>query len=359
MDKRLFTPGPTNVPEQIRYVLAQDMIHHRTGDYHEIVKEVTVGLKKIFDTTGDVIILTASGTGAMESAVINLFSEGDEVLIINTGSFGQRFVEMCTMFKLITHQLNYDWGTSYQLDEVIQKLKQHPKIRGIFVTYHETSTGVCNNLQSLGELTRNTNQLLIADCISGMIAHPFHLDEWGVDCALSSSQKGFNLPPGLSFVALSEKATRAIETSRIPKYYFDYKKYLKALHTKSEQPFTPAISTVRSLQQSLNIMISKGIEPIISEQYSLRKYTEQKFLEMGFKLFVENEENRGNVLVSVLPPNHIDVNELCKKLDTMYDLTVAGGIGPYAGKMLRVGIIGTITVQDIDNLVETIKKLIT
>ncbi len=357
MSKRLFTPGPTNVPNEIRDVLAQDVIHHRMSTYHEIVQSVTARLKKIFDTKEDVIILTASGTGAMESSVVNLFSAGDEVLVINTGSFGQRFIELCTTFNLVLHKLDYEWGTSYNLEEVKAILSKNPQIKGIFVTYHETSTGVCNNLEALGTLTKNTELLLIADCISGMVVQPFQMDKWGVDCALASSQKGFDLPPGLSFVALSQKAKKAIETSNLFKYYFDYQKYLSALHSKSEQPFTPAISLVVALNQALDSILSKGLDTIISEKVALRKYTEQKLEAIGFTVLVKEELHRGNVLVPVLPPAHINAKDLCAKLDSMYDLTVAGGMGEYAGKMMRVGILGPITTEAIDDLVEKIQKL--
>ncbi len=357
MSKLLFTPGPTNVPSEIREVLGQDVIHHRMADYHNLVQDVTTGLKQVFDTKEDVIILTSSGTGSMESAVVNLFSTNDEVLVINTGSFGQRFIELCQVFGLVPHALNYEWGTSYDLDEVKQVLNANPNIKGIFVTYHETSTGVCNNLEALGELTKDTDILLIADCISGMVVQEFHFDAWHVDCAVAGSQKGFYLPPGLSFVALSQKAMKATDTSNIPKYYFDYRKYVNSLHTKSEQPFTPAISIVVALKTALEMILTKGLDNIVAQKAALRMYTEEKFLDMGFELLVSNEEVRGNVLVPVIPPAHLDAKTLCTNLDAKFNFTVSGGMGAYVGKMMRVGILGDITEHDIDTLVDHIQTL--
>lgn len=358
MSKLLFTPGPTNVPEQIREVLAKDLIHHRMADYHGLIKEVNADLKKVFDCKNDVLILTSSGTGSMESAVVNLFSTGDEVLVINTGWFGERFIDLGTVYGLNVHVLNYDWGNSYNLDDVKSTLNIHPNIKGIFVTYHETATGVVNNLEALGNLTKDTDVLLIADCISGMVVQEFHFDDWHVDCAVASSQKGFYLPPGLSFVALSDKGIAATESSNIPKYYWDYKKYRNYFETKAEQPFTPAISIVVALKAALTHLLTKGLKNVIAEKEEVRVYAESKFEELGFELFIKDVNVRGNVLVPVLAPTNIDLNKLSALLDERYNLTVAGGMSQYAGKMLRVGIIGEITNTEIDLLIEKIIVLL-
>lgn len=358
VSKVLFTPGPTNIPMEIREVLGQDLIHHRMADYHQLIKDVNEGLKRIFDTKNDVIILTSSGTGAMESTIVNLFSNGDEVLVINTGWFGQRFIEICTVYGLKVHELAYDWGKSYELNDVKEILEKYPEIKGVFVTYHETATGVVNNLKALGDLTKDTNRLLIADCISGMVVQEFHLDEWGVDCAVASSQKGFHLPPGLSFVALSDKAKLSLEYSNLPKYYFDYKKYLHYYEVKSEQPFTPAISIVVALKTALDGLLNQGLESVIANKVQVRKYAEEKLANLGFELFIKDESIRGNVLVPVLAPENINASKLTALIDERYNFTVAGGMGSYAGKMLRVGIIGEITKQEIDLLVQYIKEVL-
>lgn len=358
MSKILFTPGPTNIPQPIREVLGQDLIHHRMADYHQLLKEVNEDLKQIFDTKNDILIMTSSGTGSMESTIVNLFSTGDEVLVINTGWFGERFVEICNIYGLKAHELTYKWGKTYELSDVKKMLEDHPNIKGIFVTYHETATGVVNDLTALGNLTKNTDCLLIADCISGMVVQEFHLDDWGVDCAVASSQKGFHLPPGLSFVALSDKAKEAMEQSNIPKYYFDYRKYLNYFHTKAEQPFTPAIPVVIALKTALKMLLDKGLQNVIAEKTSVREYTQQRFEELGFKLFIEDQEIRGNVLVPVLVPENIDASKLTKLIDERYNYTVVGGMSSYAGKMLRVGIIGEITEKEINLLVKYIQEVL-
>lgn len=356
MSKTLFTPGPTNVPQFVRDVLGRDLIHHRMADYHRLLKDINEDLKVVFGTKNDVLVVTSSGTGAMESTVANFFSQGDSVLVINTGWFGKRFIEICNIYGLNVHELCYEWGKTYNFHEVEEVLEQYPEIKGIFVTYHETSTGVLNDLKSLGQLTRDRDCLLIADCISGMIVHEFHLDKWGVDCAVASSQKGFLLPPGLSFVALSDKAKLAMERSNLPKYYWDYKKYFKSFNEKYEQPFTPAISIVVALRESLRYLLDKGLATVVEEKRMLRKYTEEKLQALGFKLFIEDDSIRGNVLIPVIVPEEIDGRQLTAMIDERHDFTVAGGMGEYAGKMLRVGILSDVTTKEIDLLASYIEE---
>jgi aspartate aminotransferase-like enzyme len=359
MSKKLFTPGPSNVPQNIKVQLAKDIIHHRMKDFHRIFKNVTSKLKQIFKTKSEVIILTSSGTGAMESAVVNLFSKLDEVLVINTGYFGERFIEICNVYGLIPHQLNYDWGNTYSLSEIESYLKKHPNIKGLFLTHHETSTGVVNNVELIGELLRGSEVLYIVDSISGLIANEFEFDTWNVDCALASSQKGFSLPPGLSFVALSQNAIKKLPESDLPKFYNDYSKYLE-FSKKGETPFTPAIQLITALEFSLNDIVEKGINSIVNTKIALRKYTEDKLKELGFTLFIKDENIRGNVLIPVLKGDNLDVDlsKLVSYLDERHNLQVSKGQGKYSDLMLRVGIISDFTQSDIDDLITKIDEFI-
>ena len=354
LSKLLFTPGPTNVPVAIREVLGQDLIHHRMGDYYSILTRVNQSLKQIFETRNDLIIVTSSGTGAMESTVVNLFSSHDEVLVINTGAFGKRFVEIGHVYGLIVHELCFKWGETYKISDVEAYLKKHPKIKGVFVTYHETATGVVNDLKPLGRLTKERDCLLIADCISGMVVQEFQFDEWGIDCAVASSQKGFLLPPGISFIALSEKAKKAMQTSELPKYYWDYRRYLE----KIEPPFTPAINIVVALESALQVLLSQGLPYVIENKRKLREYAQEKFMEIGFMPFIEDQTIRGNVMVPVIAPKDVNIQKLVTILDERYEMTVSKGMGSYTSEMLRVGIIGEITKEDIDLLIKNIKEIL-
>lgn len=357
--KKLFTPGPGNIPQDIRVQLSKDIIHHRMGDFHSIFNRVTEKLKKVFETHSKVLILTTSGTGAMESAVVNLFSRGDQVLVINTGFFGARFIEIAKVYGLDVLHLDYPWGETYRMEDVKTMFEQYPGIKGVFLTHHETSTGVVNDVKTLGDYIVETNALFITDCISGMVAHTFKLDEWKVDCALASSQKGFGLPPGLSFVGLSEKALHRLGKSNLPKYYLSYQKHLDYAK-KGENPYTPAISLVIALDVALANLLDHGIENIIEKKRNLRIYTEKQFESIGFDLFIRDESLRGNVLVPVLPHKNLNIklSELVSYLDDRYNIQVSKGQGEYTERMLRVGLISDFTESDINELILRIQEFL-
>ena len=357
MNKMLFTPGPTNVPEDIRRELAKDMIHHRTADFEAIFDGLGQKLKKIFKTEEDVISLGCSGTGVMETSVVNLFSRGEKVLVINAGYFGERFGDISRVFGLEVIELKYAWGKSYNLDEVKEVIKNNPDLKGILVQYSETSTGVLHNVKALGELTKDTDILLVVDNISALVVNPFEFDGWSVDCSIAGSQKGFFMPPGLSFITLSKKAKEAMKKSDLPKFYFDLKKYYKALEGK-QSPWTPPIGLIMAADYSCKKILDRGLETIQAHHKDLREYVEKELTALGFGLFVEKEENRGNTLVSLLGNDKIDTKVIIKRLDLEYNYSVAGGQGEYVGKLMRVGCIGELTKEDIVNLVNAIKTIV-
>ena len=260
MSKLLLTPGPTNIPKRYLEIFAKDIIHHRTPEFRNIMKENNDNLKKVFKTSNDVAILTSSGTGAMETAIVNFFSTGDKVIAINTGYFGERFKKIAEIYGLNVIELDYEFGKSYKLDDVQKILDNNSDIKGILVTHSETSVGILNDIKSLGELTKNKDTLLIVDTISGLVANEFEFDNWNVDVAIAGSQKAFLIPPGLSFVAISDKAKKAMEKSNLPKYYFDLKQYDKYFTEMYETPYTPAIALILALHQSLKDLLKNGVE---------------------------------------------------------------------------------------------------
>ncbi|MDN5304511.1 MAG: hypothetical protein PWP46_1397 [Fusobacteriaceae bacterium] len=356
MSKLLMTPGPTNIPTEVQNILGQDMIHHRFDDFHKVMENLNEKLKKIFFTKNDVYTMTCSGTGVMETAVVNLFSKGEKVAIINVGNFGKRFVQICQVYGLEVIELEYNWGETYNLEDVKKIISENSDLKGIFVTHSETSTGVLNNIKALGELTKNSDILLVVDVISGMIVNEFKFDEWNVDCAVAGSQKGFLLPPGIAFVAISDKAKKAIYKSDLPKFYFDLKQAIKYYNEKKETPWTPAIPIIRAAEVACDILLKEGIENIQARHTKLRKYVEDEVQKLGFKLFVKNPEARGNTLVTVYREDSLDLSKLRNYIDNKYNITIAGGQGKYAGKILRFGCLGLLTIQDFKNLFEIIKK---
>lgn len=357
MNKVLYTPGPTNVPEDIRKELAKDMIHHRTADFEEIFVGLGEKLKKIFKTEEEVLSLGCSGTGVMETSVVNLFSKGEKVLAINAGYFGERYGDIARVFGLEVIELKYAWGKSYDIEEIKEVIKNNPDLKGILVQYSETSTGVLHNVKALGELIKNTDILLVVDNISALVVNPFEFDEWGIDCTIAGSQKGFFMPPGLSFIALSKKAKKAMEVSDLPKFYFDLKKYYKALEGR-QSPWTPPIGLIMAADYSCKKILTRGLENIQAHHKDLREYVEKELTALGFGLFVEKDENRGNTLVSLLGNDKIDTKVVIKRLNSEYDYSVAGGQGEFTGKLMRVGCIGELTKEDIVKLVDAIKEIV-
>ena len=356
--KVLLTPGPTNIPENLLGVLGTDIVHHRKVDFHNVMKELNENLKKIFKTRENVYVLTSSGTGAMEAAVVNYFSKGEKVLVINTGYFGDRFRKIAGIYGLEPVNLEYEFGESYKLEDVKKALAENPDIKGIFMTHSETSTGVLNNVKAVGELTKDTDMLLIVDTISGLVANDFDFDGWNIDVAVAGSQKAFLIPPGLAFLAMSKKARQAAERSDIPKYYFDIKQAEKALESKSETPYTPAIGLIIAANVSCRIIAEKGVENIVKEKYDLRKYIEQKLSELDFRILVKDEENRSNTLISVVKDG-IKIKNVIRSLEER-GYTVTGGKGDYEDSLMRVGILGEFSREDIDKflavLIEELEK---
>jgi aspartate aminotransferase-like enzyme len=355
LKKLLMTPGPTNVPEEIRKKMAEDVIHHRMTDYKKLFTEVSENLKDFFKTKQEVLTLTCSGTGVMEAAVINLFSKKEKVLVINTGNFGQRFVEIAATYELDVIDLKYDWGSTYDLEDIKVVISKNPDLKGIFMTHSETSTGVLNDIQSVGNLTKDTDILLVVDSVSGMVVNPLEFDDWSLDCVIAGSQKGFLLPPGLAFIALSEKAKKAMERSNLPKFYFDLKKYIKFLKEKQQNPYTPAITLIVGLKCACDLLLEEGLDTIQAKHTKLRKYLGEELLKLGFEHFVKDEKARGNTLVAVTHTEIEDMDKFREAVDKN-GVSLAGGQGNYAGKLLRIGCLGKITKADIDRTIEEIKK---
>lgn len=352
--KLLLTPGPTNIPERYLKIFGKDIIHHRTPEFRRILKENNENLKKVFKCKNDVSVITSSGTGVMEAAVVNFFSRGEKVLVINTGYFGDRFKKIGEVYGLEVINLEYEFGDAYKLDDVKKIISENSDLKGIFVTHSETSVGILNDVKSLGELTKDSDILLVVDTISGLVANDFDFDGWNVDVAIAGSQKAFLIPPGLSFITASDKALKAIEKSDLPKYYLSIKQYEKYFTEMAETPYTPGISLVLALNHSLKDLLEKGIDNVIKEKYELRKLIEKKAEELGFSLLVKEEENRTNTLISIYREGIVIKNVINVLEEKGY--TVTGGKGKYAESLMRIGILGEITKEEIEDFFVIFKE---
>ncbi|MBI5872669.1 MAG: alanine--glyoxylate aminotransferase family protein [Candidatus Omnitrophica bacterium] len=340
----LLTPGPTPLPPEICEALSRPIIHHRTPQFQAILKEAEEGLKAVFQTKNDVFILTSSGTGAMEAAVVNLLSWGDKALVIQGGKFGERWTELCEAYGIKPLVLNVEWGKALDPDVLKGYLNKEKAIKVVFSTLCETSTGVTFDIKAISQVVGETDSVLVVDAISGLGAVDLCMDDWGVDVVVCGSQKGLMLPPGLGFIAVSKKAWQLVEESKCPKYYFDLKEAKKAID-KTDTPFTPAIGLIVALNEALKIMRAEGLENIFKRHKKLAEATRAAMIALGLELFSPTAAS--DAVTAAKVPHGIDGEKLVKLMRDEYGVTIAGGQGEMKGKLVRIAHMGYISEFDI------------
>jgi len=341
--KLLLTPGPSPVPKFIREVMSRQIIHHRTDEFREVLATVIQSLKEIFLTENPVLILASSGTGAMEAAVSNFFSSQDKVIVVEGGKFGQRWKEIATRYGLDVISYSIDWGNAPDPNYLRQLLESDSSIKGILTTLCETSTGTVYDIESIGNLTRDREVILVVDAISGLGQDKLLTDKWGVDVVVAGSQKGLMLPPGLSFISISKKAEEFLQRSNLPKYYFDLKLALKS-YQKNDTPFTPAVSLILGLEASLNFIRKEGIYNRWEKFSKLAKATQEALKAMGLKLFSFRPSNS---VTAIWAPPSIKSSQLVSKLRKEYGISIAGGQAEFKDKIFRIAHMGAIEEGDL------------
>lgn len=342
MKRRLFTPGPTPLPEEVRLSQAREIVHHRGKDFAEIFKEVRQGLKYVFQTEEEVFVFTASGTGAMEAAVANLLASEDRVLVIKGGKFGERWAEIATAFGVQVIPLDVKWGSAPDPSLIKKKLTAHPEIKGVFTQLVETSTGAVYDIKAIAEAVRPTEAILVVDAISGLGAQFLPTNEWEIDVVIGGSQKALMIPPGLAFVTLSPKAWNFVENSHTPRYYWDFKKVRKALD-KNQTPYTPAVSLICALRESLSLIKKEGWGNVLARHARLAEATRRAALALGLKIF---SKVPSNVLTAIEVPPGINANELRTMMRDGYGVQVAGGQEELREKIIRIAHLGWMDRSD-------------
>jgi len=337
MKKYLLTPGPTPVPERVLLASAKPIIHHRTPEYGQALSEDIEGLRYVMQTKNEVFIFTASGTGAMEACVVNLLSPQDKVLVVNTGAFGRRWVEIIRSFGIEPELIEYPWGKAAKPKDVEKRLRDIPGIKAVFTQSTETSTGVVNDIETIGGIVAETQAVLVVDAVSGLGGQELKTDEWNVDVVASGSQKGLMLPPGLAFVSISRKAWKLVENSKLPKYYWNFKTYKKSLDENRETPYTAAVSLIMGLQESLRMIKEEGLEQILRRHAILASATRAGVEAMDLELFAEAP---CNVVTAVKVPEGIDGERLVEMMREEYGVGIAGGQREYKGKIFRIAHLG-------------------
>jgi aspartate aminotransferase-like enzyme len=332
----LLSPGPTPVPENVLATAAEPIIHHRTPEFSKIFMEVTEGLKYVFGTKEDVYILTSSGTGAMEAAVVNTLSPGDKAITINGGKFGERWGNICKAYGIQHKEIVLEWGQDYTKEELEAELKANPDLKAIFCQLSETSTGAIFDIQGYGEVVSKTNAILVVDGISGAGVMPCPMDDWKVDIFLSGSQKSFMIPPGLAYIAFGQKAWKLVETAKCPKFYFDVKKAKKNLADKTT-PWTPGISLIIQQKKSLDIIMAMGLEKLFAHHRILGDATRAGVKALGLELLAKKP---GNILTAVKTPAGIEGSKIVKTMQGKYMAYIAGAQDPHKGKFFRIAHLG-------------------
>jgi aspartate aminotransferase-like enzyme len=351
----LLTPGPTPLPPQVCEAMARPIIHHRTPQFQAVLKEAIEGLKYVYQTKGDVFILASSGTGVMEAGVVNLLSGGDTAITIQGGKFGERWTEICKSYGINLEIIDVEWGKAVQPREIEKRLKANPKIKAVFTTLCETSTGVVNDIAAIGKAVKDTNAVLVVDAISGLGAIDLQTDAWFCDVVVSGSQKGLMLPPGLGFISVSPKAWQLVEDSRCPKYYFDLKEAKKALD-KTDTPFTPAITLIIALCESLKMIKQDGLENVFLRHKKMADATREAMQALGLELFAPTAAS--DVVTAVKVPQGIDGEKMVKTMRDTYGVTIAGGQAELKGKVFRIAHMGFIEEFDIIVCISCLEKVL-
>jgi aspartate aminotransferase-like enzyme len=350
MKSRLFTPGPTPVPESVMLRMAQPIIHHRTAEFREIFKRASENLQYLFQTAQPVMTLTASGTGAMEAALVNTLSPGDEIIFVNGGKFGERWGSIARAYGVTAHPLTVEWGSAPTVEQALAMLDEHPAAKAFCFTHSETSTGSYTDVRAMAAALRpRFDGLIIVDGITAVGAHELRFDEWDVDIVVTGSQKGLMIPPGLAFIALSERAWRATETATLPKFYYNLQKARKSLDT-ADTPWTPAVTLVIGLGDALEMIRTEGVENVWSRHDRLGRSLRAGISALGLKLFADPPSNA--VTSAWLPERADEFYALLKK---KYAITAAAGQDHLKGKIFRVSHLGYYDEADMLSVIYAIE----
>jgi len=343
----LFLPGPMQVPDQVRAAGDRPLFNHRSTQMSELLARLQAGTKPIFETQGDVIFLASSGTGAMESAVVNLTSSAEEVIVIAGGTFAMRWADIARAYGVSVHVQEVDWRRGATAAEVEDALKQWPNARVVFHTWSESSTGVLNDMGEIGKLLRSQNKIFVADTVSGLAVSPLKMDEWNIDVAVAGSQKGLMVSPGLGVIAIGPRAWEKAERSTTARFYFDWKKL------KGTVPFTPALSLLLELDGALDFIQSQGIDKVFARRAQVADCIRQLVRRSGMEIYALKP---GNGITGVVPPKGFDISALRRRLENDFGIQIAGGLGKVKETTFRIGHVGHVTDEELDYFIQSFER---
>ena len=344
----LMIPGPTPVPESVMLDIARHPIGHRSSEFSSILEEVYANLKYVFQTQNDVFIYTASGTGAMCAALENLINQGDKVLCLVIGNFGNRWAKIAQSRGAIVEKIEVEAGQIIDPEELRAKLAEdvNKEIKLVTLTHSETSTGAANDIKTLCSIIRGHGALSVVDGVTSVCAMPCKPDEWGIDVLVSGSQKGFMVPPGLAFLTANERAWKVYEECKYPSFYFDWGAYRKSTRANST-PFTPAVNLITGLNTALKMIKDEGIENVNARHKKYALALRKALRAINLDLLVKNDENASYSITSILPPEGVSVPDIRKYLKEDFDIVVANGQNQLKDKIFRMGTLGFVCERDL------------
>jgi len=351
---RLFTPGPVEIPARILRALSQIPPHHRTEVFRATYRKVSEDLKWLHQTQGEVLMLAASGTGAMEACVVNLMAPGARALVLVGGKFGERWGSILKAYGVPFDVISVEWGHAVPAAEVDRRLAADASISTVFGTQSETSTATLHDVEAIAKVTRARGRRLVVDAITGIGVHPLPQDAWGVDVVVTGSQKGLMSPPGIATVSLAPWALEAIEGERLPRFYWDLRKARKSLPA-GESAFTPAVSLIFAVGEAITMMREEGLDAVHRRHARLAAATREGAQALGFSIF---SRHPANSVTALLPPAPVDASALVKRLREVHGITVAGGQDHMKGKMIRVGHMGAYDLSDIYVLLGALEECV-
>jgi aspartate aminotransferase-like enzyme len=354
-EPNLRIPGPTSLPPSVREAGGRQMINHRGPEFAAMLGRIQAGMKPYFGTTSDIAIVSSAGTGGLEAAVVNVLSPGDRVLGVSIGSFGDRFAKIAETYGASVDRVNAEWGWAADPDELRERLPA-ADYRAVLLTHNETSTGVMNPIPALAAAIREVapDALILVDSVSGLGAVPFEMDAWGCDLVITGSQKAWMAAPGLAMIAASERGWAAMETARMPRFYFDLRKHRESART-GETPWTPAIAVVYQVDAGLQLMAAESAPGIFARHEACAAATQAGLEALGFNLFAD-AANRSKTVTAALVPEGLDWKAFNSEVKRR-GVVLAGGQGKLTGKIFRVGHLGSVTVDEILGAIATLEAV--
>lgn len=352
----LMIPGPTPIPESVLLAMAKHPIGHRSSEFSEILKEVYENLKYVFQTKNDVFMFASSGTGAMDAALSNLVNEGDNVLSLVLGNFGNRWAKIASGYGANVDKIEVNAGEVIIPEDVRKKLAEK-EYKIVTLTHSETSTGARNDVETICKIIAETSTISVVDGVTSVCAMPVKPDEWGIDVLVSGSQKGFMIPPGLAFLTASEKAWKVHEKCKHPSFYFSWDAHRKSVRENST-PYTAAVNLIFALHEALKMIKEEGLENVYARHEKLALGLRESLRAIGLELLVKEDKNASYAITSIIPPDGITVPDIRSHLNKDFNIVVANGQNTLKDKIFRVGTLGFVSERDLLTAVSSLEAVL-